>query len=279
MKKFLRLLNFEFERLSNFFYALAGILITSQVIGSLIAARSYMAEVNERMYGLQHSTERILTDLNGPYSVADFHATLWFLGPLALCIIGLSIYAFFIWYREWLAKHTFAYRLLMLPMNRMMIYFSKIAVLLIAILTLFVIQLLLIGVTHIISAALIAEEFYLPVSLGNIIDSNMLLFVLFPKNLTQFFLTYGTGVAALMVTYTSILIERTYGVKGFVLGLLYGLAFGAIILLCLGINRWFPFTFEFYTSEVVKLILGFGGLFALLSYGISTYLLNRKITI
>lgn len=279
MMKFIRLLNFEFERLSKFFYALLGILLTSQVIGSLIEARSYMTDVNERLYGLQHRPERILMELNGPYSVMRFHNTLWVLGPLALCVIGLLIYAFFIWYREWFAKHTFAYRLFMLPINRMNIYFSKIVVLLVAIFTLFVIQILLIGLTHVISSALVAEEFYQVLSLGEIIESNFFLLLLLPTTLTQFFLTYGIGIAALMVIYTSILIERTYGVKGFILGILYGGTFGLSMILSISINSWFPFAFEFYTSETLKLMLVIGGCFILLSYGISTYLLNKKITI
>ena len=35
------------------------------------------------------------------------------------------IYVFFIWYRDWLGKYTFAYRLLMLPTTRINIYFAK----------------------------------------------------------------------------------------------------------------------------------------------------------
>ena len=50
---------------------------------------------------------------------------MWFLGPIALCIAALIIYVFFIWYRDWLGKNTFAYRLLMLPTDSNEYLFSE----------------------------------------------------------------------------------------------------------------------------------------------------------
>ena len=47
------------------------------------------------------------------------------MGPIALCVVVLIIYVFFIWYRDWLGKNTFIYRLLMLPTARIQCLFSK----------------------------------------------------------------------------------------------------------------------------------------------------------
>ena len=42
-----------------------------------------------------------------------------------LCGVILIIYVFFIWYRDWLGKNTFIYRLLMLPTARIQCLFGK----------------------------------------------------------------------------------------------------------------------------------------------------------
>ena len=61
----------------------------------------------------------------GTLSFFDITQSTWFIGPIALCIAMLIIYVFFIWYRDWLGKNTFIYRLLMLPTNRLNIYLAK----------------------------------------------------------------------------------------------------------------------------------------------------------
>lgn len=278
MKKFIRLVNFEFERFSKFLFVLLGILVSSQVLGNIAHAYSYMRSVNERMPIMQNNPELVM-DAIGPYSVINFTQSFWFEAPIVLCIISLLFYTFFIWYREWLAKNTFAYRLLMLPMNRITLLFAKLTVLILGIFTILAVQLGLLIALDFISSSLVASKFFVSLPITATIEANMLLFTFLPTNGVQFLLTYLVGFACIMVTFTSILIERSFRRRGALLGLFYGGLYGSLMLLSLTINSWFPFQVEFYTSETIQLALGFSILFTLLSYWLSHRLLHNQITI
>ena len=64
----------------------------------------------------------------------------WFVMPIVLCIAMLMIYVFFIWYRDWFGKNTFIYRLLMLPTERINIYFAKLTAIMLLVLGLITLQ-------------------------------------------------------------------------------------------------------------------------------------------
>ena len=40
----------------------------------------------------------------GTFSFFEVTNSMWFIGPIALCIAALIIYVFFIWYRDWLRE-------------------------------------------------------------------------------------------------------------------------------------------------------------------------------
>src|SRR5699024_11106150 len=80
----------------------------------------------------------------GQFSFYDFGMSLWFVGPIALSIVVLLIYVFFIWYRDWFAKNTFIYRLLTLPTARLNVYLSNAPTIFLMVLELVALQLILI---------------------------------------------------------------------------------------------------------------------------------------
>ena len=124
MKRYLKLVNFEFNRFLKLYLVLLGITILSQIIGVIVESRSYLNRANEIMYKDLIPKNEFLENY-GTMSFSTISWSPWFMGPIFLCGIALMIYVFFIWYRDWFGKNTFSYRLLMLPTARITCVFSK----------------------------------------------------------------------------------------------------------------------------------------------------------
>src|SRR5690625_85762 len=99
----------------------------------LLSAFQYMNLVKDITKGGRVTPEQFLYDY-WPFSLRDAVYTLGFLGPIAIGVAGLLFYMFFIWYRDWFARNTFIYRLLMLPTNRMNIYYAKLTTIMLTVL-------------------------------------------------------------------------------------------------------------------------------------------------
>ena len=83
----------------------------------------------------------------------------WFGIPIIFCIAMLMIYVFFIWYRDWFGKNTFIYRLLMLPTERITIYFSKLTAILFFVLGLVALQIVLMLIEIQIINSIVSADF------------------------------------------------------------------------------------------------------------------------
>ena len=87
-----------------------------------------------------------LSNNHGTMSFLNISKSVWFMGPIIVCGVTLIIYVFFIWYRDWLGKNTFSYRLLMLPTARINVYLAKATTILLYVLGLVALQLLLLPI-------------------------------------------------------------------------------------------------------------------------------------
>ncbi|WP_028273997.1 hypothetical protein [Atopococcus tabaci] len=276
MKTFLRLLSFEYERFKKFFAVLIGITLASNVIGIIYESRAYVSRANNIIYENQLTPNAYISQF-GPMSMAKFGDTLWVMGPIALCIAALLFYSFFIWYREWYGRTTFAYRLLMLPVPRIQLFLSKLTVIFLAVLALVVLQLGLLWAGNVLMDSLVPSEFFLDMNLWEIVQKNTLLPVLAPESPLQFVIYYGLGLLFLIVLFTCILLERSYRGAGIVMAGLYG---GAVSLFF--ISPLFVQLFTrgwFYDSELFLMMTGLGLLIAAGSLFFSSHLLRRKITV
>lgn len=278
MNYFFRLLNFEFERLSKFLFTLMTITVVSQFAGFLIRSRMYMGEVHHLRRQLNYTTEQILQS-EGAFTINTISRSLWTYGPFALCIIGLLFYGFFIWYRDWFGQNTFAYRLLMLPINRMFLFITKLITLFIAIFSLLTLQIGILLVGQPFLSLLVSNEFFQQITIQEIIGSNTFLQLFLPDEGILFFLSYGFGLLFLIVLFTAILIERSYRKRGILYGIIYGILSLFLIIGSITVNYWFPFSFEFYSSEAIKLAAGTGTIIGIFSLVLSNHLINRKLTI
>ena len=103
MKNYLKLVNFEFNRVSKLFAVLLGITFAVQLAGVMILSRRYLNNAHEMIY-IQMMPEAEFLESWGRMSFLEIVRSGWFMGPIAICIAAVGIYIFFIWYRDWFGK-------------------------------------------------------------------------------------------------------------------------------------------------------------------------------
>lgn len=276
MKSFLKLLAFEFERFSKFYGALILLTVASQLIGIIVESRKYVSTANEMLYGQGMTVEQYIGQY-GWMSMGTFLTTVWAWGPVLFCLVALVFYSFFIWYREWFGRTTFAYRLLMLPVPRIQIFLSKLVMVFLAVLALIALELGILWLGSYLMQALVPTELFLYQSLTEMIGRSFLS-MLIPGHFFDFLFYYVTGLMALTVLFTCILLERSFRGFGVLTALVYaGLAVAVYIS---------PLVFHlrsyhgiFYPSELYLLIIGMSLVLITASIFFSNYLLKRKITV
>ena len=198
--------------------------------------------------------------------------------PIAFAVGGMMLYCFFIWYREWNGKNTFVYRLLMLPTQRINIFFSKLTVVFTSILGLIATQIILLAIGNWVLQAIVPADFMLNLNTIEIAGSSNLLYYFIPTSFIDFLIYYGMGFVFLIVLFTVILLERSFHIPGIFMGVLYAFISGIIF--------FSPFLLELtmevdilYSSEKLLLNFATGILVSGISIWLSHYLLNKKITV
>ncbi|UHA75452.1 hypothetical protein [Paenibacillus sp. 481] len=277
MKHYLKLLNWEINRFSKFYMVLGLVTLVLQFVGVFLSANHLMSSANRAMYLHSLSVNEYVARF-GKINVEHGFQSLWFAGPIMLCVAILLLYVFLIWYREWLGKSTFAYRLLMLPTSRMNIYLAKLSAILLFVLGLVTFQLLLLPLQLATYNVMIPSELRTSLSVVEIIGGHELLSIFIPPYFMQFVLYYGAGVVGVIVVFTAILLERSFRLKGIVAGVVYGIAAGLLFALPTFVS-WVWYPDYFYPIEVLLMRVMVGALIICGSLWLSSYLLRKKITI
>ena len=224
MKSYVKLVNFEINRFIKIYVSLLIITLLSQLIGVIVTSRGLMKRAHEVMFE-QNLSENAYLHKFGGFDFTHISSTLWFIGPIALCIVALIFYNFMIWYRDWFGKNTFAYRLLMLPTARISLYFSKATAILALIFGLLAFQMILLPLENVLFETFIPENFLkTSMDVSSILQSNFVLGIIFPPYFSDFLISYGIGMMFVFVLFTSILFERSFRLKGIVFGILYFIA-------------------------------------------------------
>lgn len=275
MKNFFKLLNFEINRFFKLYLTLIGLIIVSQFIGAIVVSKVYMNTTDQVMYKNQLSMSQYIEEY-GVFSFNRFIESEWFLIPIFFSIAMLMIYVFFIWYRDWFGKNTFIYRLLMLPTERITIYFAKLTTIMLLVLGLVTLQILLIPIEIQIVNSIITTDLQSYFSFYDIYSLEMWGWM-YPNTFTEFILIYAVGLIFVAVLFTAILIERSYGLKGILFAIVYGmLSFGvffAPILLNEFSNGYF-YSFEVLLMVLVVSIIVLGS-----AIWIANHLLKYKIRV
>ena len=281
MNRYGKLVVMELHRFWKIYAALAAVTVVSQIGGMIYGLGNIMGRVN-----------RIMT-LNGigtyadyaasPYRNEEFRSAVgaaqpWLTGPVFLCIAALAGYCFFIWYRDWAGKSTFAYRLLMLPTSRMNLFWSKLTAIMLFVLGLIALQLVLLPVLIGLYGWRIPPELFTPETVHAFIAHDRIFRTLIPSTFTGFLVSYGAGMLGVIIVFTAILIERSYRLIGIAMGIAYA-SLSAIALLAPRFIASFESEIALYPMEIFRLQLGIGLFLLGLSLALSAYLITRRITV
>lgn len=277
MKNFIKLVNFELNRFFPIYAALGGLTILIQLIGVFITTNGYVSQIEDIKQSGITKESTIISDI-GMMGLNRFVEGLWFLGPIAICVVTLIIYSLFIWYRDWLGKNTFIYRLLMLPTERINLYFSKAVTIFLMVLGLVALQLVLLVLEGQLFSMLLPDAYFKAASLSQLITRSTYLELLYPSSLIFFLSHYSKGFLAILVAFTCVLFERCFKVKGIFMAGLYAL----LTLTVVALPYWIQILMNrnlFFESEIFWITFALTVVMALVSIWISQKLLNRKITV
>lgn len=277
MKNYLKLVHFELNRFIKIYVTLISVTIISQFTGVFLQSRNHVAFVSRTLQEESLSIKQFYLNYS-PFTMVNITNSSWFIIPIVFSVAALVFYSFFIWYRDWFGKNVFIYRLLMLPTNRITLFFSKLTSIFLMVLGLVASQLILLPVESALFNQLLPDYLRYNLSTRTIISSSEYLAFLFPDSFIQFLIHYGLGLLILIVLFTVILFERSFHLKG----ILYGGLFGAgtlFLMLSPFIIQAQLNIYYLYPSEnvVIELILGI--FIAALCTWVSHYLLNKKITV
>lgn len=275
MKSYLKLVHFEVNRFFKFYLILIGLTALSQLIGAIIISQGYMKNAKQVMAEQQFSMNQYI-EKHGTFSFYHFKQSEWFLLPIFLCITVLMIYVFFIWYRDWFGKNTFIYRLLMLPTERITIYFAKLTAIMLLVLGLIALQIVLILLDKQIVNSVIPVDLQ---SSFSIYDKNSLEMWswLYPNTFPDFILIYAVGLLFVAVVFTAILIERSYGFKGILGAILYGLLSLGVFFVPIFLANFYPnyfYPLEIFILELVACMIVLGS-----AIWLANHLLKHKIRV
>jgi len=276
MNRYLKLVNFEFNRFFKLYVVLVIVTIIMQIIAVIVESRRYMQEAENVIYGEMMSKADFIKNYEA-FTMQRIVQSNWFYWSIAFCAVILLIYVFFIWYRDWLGKNSFIYRLLMLPTARLNLYFAKATAILIFVFGLVALQLFLFSIETQLVKWMIPAEFRVDLPMSEYIRFNYLSIIL-PSSIFDFFIFYGIGIIAVFIMFTAILFERCYRLKGIIFGISYGLVSFGFFLMPLLINTFvlknYFFPLELFVMEVIVCIIILLG-----AIWIGNYLLKYKIRV
>lgn len=276
MNRYLKLVHMEVHRFRLVLAVLMGITATCQ-ISALIWTLT--KELSRRREPLPQDIGKIL--LAPPEQLtfvwAMFNTQQWFIWPILICISVLSLYVFFIWYRDWIGRHTFIYRLLVLPTARRNIYFAKITAFLLFVFSMVSFQLVLLPIHNVIFKLIVPADQRADSHIVGVISRNMALVELIPRQFEQFLYYYGIGTIAVLAIFTAILLERSYRRLGILYGVLYlsGCVL-AVMSPALLFDSRHP---NLYPNEQYAAVLIMFVLVLCISVWLSIKLLAKKITV
>ncbi|MEC2159486.1 hypothetical protein [Virgibacillus halodenitrificans] len=276
---YLKLVNFEVNRFIKIYIVLLGITMVSQIAGVIVKANQYVGDVNQAIYE-ELTPKAEFLEMYGQISMGMLTRSMWFTGPIALCIAALLFYLFLIWYRDWFGKNTFIYRLLMLPTARLNLFWSKITTIFLMVLGLVAVQLLLLPLENLFLRMIVSKDFRTELSIIQIIEQSGYMSVFIPTQLLEFFINYGIGFMVVVVLFTAILFERSFRFKGMFLGIVYGVSCTLLFLSPILITELIGVGANyFYPNELFLIELALGLIIVTASIYVSHFLIKRKITV
>ncbi|MBT2665658.1 hypothetical protein J7J00_09125 [Bacillus sp. ISL-4] len=276
MMRYIKLVNFEINRFSKIYISLLLITLVSQFAGVFFVTKSLLNDARDIMAKERLSEAAYIANY-GSIDFSHIAHTLLFVGPIALSAVALIFYIFLIWYRDWFGKNTFIYRLLMLPTSRLSIYLSKATAIFLMVLGMIAFQIIILPMENALFNSNVPQALLNEMSISTITKIIPILSLIIPSTFTQFLLSYGIGLMIMSILFTAIMFERSFRIKGFILGLVYcGIA--AVLFLAPVFVMEFG-DFYFYPNELFGLLLALGIIVTGLSVWLGSWLLKNRVTV
>ncbi len=263
MMNYLKLVDFEVKRFGKIYAVLIALLVILQPVAMLIS----LSGVEDSLKGFDQ--------IDG-MPMNQYTQSLLFVLPNILCIAALVFYVFGTWYLEWFGKNTFAYQILLLPGNRMSVYFAKLTSLLLFIAGCLVAQLAIFPLLKAIYTSRVPIEYRMNDSLISWLAQNQVILDVIPANGLNFIIYYSLGIMAVIILFTMIVLERSFRLKGIGLTILYGI--GCVFLFIIA-DLFEPLFFSLYTNEYITIKAICMAVTIGLSLWISNYAINKKISV
>lgn len=280
MNRYLKLVHMEIHR---FRYLLAALLVLVATVqwGSVAwSARSMVAMLDKSEktgYAITYTNE--LLDHKISYAEAIYNAQQFYILSVLAVVGVLSAYLFFIWYRDWLGRNTFVYRLLMLPAARSSFYLAKLTAFLVFVFAALAFQSLSLAVGRMIYEVVVPSGRQTASYFIDVIDATLVLQYVMPERLGDFALHYGLGIVAVLIIFTGILIERSYRWTGIAYAVGYVLACAAAIVIPINAMGMYRSSAYLYTAEIVGIELAIVIMVAAVSVWLGFRLIRRKVTV
>ena len=274
MNKILSLYNIEFKRIYKLYFALIGALFIGNLAGLAISIKNSVEKIstdNKLPMNLSILKSNIGYEFVNTFTVVD----IYIYGTIALGIAVLMclLYALIIWYRDYYSRSKTIYTLLCLPQPRFNIYLSKLITIVVMIYGAIVSQFVFwyLNLTIVKNLAGIQSPIFLNIfknMMHNVETINIV-----SANIVEFLMVDIIGVIlAVVVIFTSVLIERSIKKVGVMLGLLYiALSiFGYLYLVSLS---------RLLLINLLHFHIGYYVFLFIVSLFLSHYLMNKKISI
>lgn len=278
MNRFIKLFYYEFNRFRFLYLSLLAATVILQMGGLYWYVQSKVSNINDLMAVNSLSEEEYIFK----YGLTHFSGytlnSMWFLAPIVLSIAVLLLYVFMIWYRDWLGKNMFIYRLMMLPTTRMNMYWAKLSVVLMSVLGLVGFQLLLLPIEMKLFQLWFPDTFIKTVGIQEVMMNNPILNVLYPDTFLEFVVYYTLGASAVVVLFTAILMERSFRWKGIVAGLVYTAVACLVFFLPVIIAEMIGSPY-FYPIEMLLMMIVSWALVTAGSLWLSFYLIKRRVSV
>jgi len=273
LNRYLKLVHLEVHRFRYALFGLMALTAIIQVIGLVQAARTRVVRVDELI-----ELSRLQDAANYKFSFADIIGAtqIWFALPILISITVLGLYVFLIWYRDWIGRDKFAYRIFALPMARRNVYMAKATAIFIFVFAMVAFQLLLLLAERELFNKIVPAEYRMSSVFAEAVASSRVFdHVLLPLDFMQFLVYYGLGILGVFIVFTAILLERSYRWQGIVYAILYIAACGAAIGFAANLNH----DGYLYPREIAAIQFGIYlvGMGATLTLGFR--LVSRKITV
>lgn len=221
MKDFLKLFNFEFNRIYKFLLGIIGLMLVVQTAVVVIQSRRFMSTVNKALDRGKSEAE-VLSEV-GVFELIYSLDSLLYMAPFILGLVAVMFYSLLVWYRDWLGKNTFIYRLLMLPTSRMNVFLAKLATVMTALFTILSVQFLSVILQQNMAKWIVKEGFFEQVDILGLVSSSGTMWLLYPNNLLVFLKIYSVITLVVILIFIVILLERSFKIPGAIIGVIYGI--------------------------------------------------------